>query len=530
MSSSLVNRFRDLESEIKELCKICGTPGVSVGISLRGENIYLFNSGFLDIEKQLPTHSDGIYALGTLAKTFTASAIGLLVAEGKVKWDSHIKDVLPNFRSKDAIVTENVTIEDLLCHRSGLSRSNLWWLGSDGQLLLPKDKLLDAYRNLELTGSFRGSWGYSNWGYAIVGEVIEKLTGMTYGQFITTRIIEPLGLRHTTAQPVDVAGDNLARPYAALDNADLYPLPQTPISERTIMAPAMGLHSSPHDLLTYSIALLRSLRSEQGQATNSSPSVLREVTAQLSGHAFVSRSVNEKSYAFGFYRTALPSTIAGMGCNGFHVKTLPRIVPGVQCGPLIAHAGSVPGYSNSLALLPELDASVVVCTNSIGLGDASGWIAMALIEALIESPVPTDFVAYAKEAAKNHAESIRVARSKLEKVRAPDTKPKPLEVYVGSYLNEEHDWVIVVRQRQAGGLEVLFQGLESQAWLLTHYEHDTFLWMADRNEQAKRGRVTTYVQADSFKLIFGGAHGKIDRLYWPQEAGLALDKQCFLRM
>lgn len=460
----------------------------------------------------------------------------MLIHQGKLKWDTPIRDILPNFHSTSSTVVENLNIVDLLSHRSGLARSNYWWQGADGALFLQKGDLLPFYSKLAETGNFRADWAYSNWGYAVAGAVVETLSGMSFAEYVSRNVLEPLGLQNTTFKAVDPASvENMAKPYAALDDASPYLLPQPPVSDETIMGPAMGGASSANDLLTYSMALLESHKYESSPKESiQPPPILKGGLMHLSGHIFTGYSALEKSYAFGFYRSQLPSTVLGMGWNSLYVKRMPKLIPKTHVGPVIAHGGSLPGYHSSIALLPEIGASVVICTNSIALGDVSGWASLAVIEALIETPSPSSFVGLAEEAAGNAVQNVNKLRKQLEDGKTMEgTKHRELTEYVGQYVDEaHHNWVIEIRKSRGGkGLDVVFQGVESQTWALSHYEGDTFLWLAEREEQAKRGRMVTYpLVANHFKLIFqAGEKGGIERICWPHEAGVPLSKQSFVK-
>ncbi|KAL8704249.1 MAG: hypothetical protein Q9201_002595 [Fulgogasparrea decipioides] len=527
-------RVANLETVLQRVCAISGAPGISIGVSYNGEPIYRFNHGVRDVEASLPINGDTVFPIGTLAKTFTASAVGMLVDQGFLKWHTPIRDILPAFHSTSTTVEENLNIVDLLSQRSGLARSNYWWQGSDGQLLLQKKDLLPFYSKLPETGSFRADWGYSNWGYAVVGAVIEKLSGMTYSEYMAKNVLEPLQLTNTTFKAVDAASiPNLANPYAALDDASPFLLPQPPVSDETIMGPAMGGASSANDLLQYSMALLESYRYESGALTKGGETtpILKNGLMHLAGHIFTAKTTLEKSYAFGFYRSQLPATILGMGWNSLYVAEMPKLIPRGHLGPVVAHGGSLPGYHSSIALLPEIGASIVVCTNSIALGDVSGWASLGIIEALIDTPRPSDFVALATEAAGNNVNNVDKLWKQLKEAKKSKKEQRRLDEYVGKYLEEAHNWVIEIRKKDDECLEVLFQGLESQKWALTHYEGDTFLWLASREEQAKRCRMTTYpLVANHFKLIFqANKEGEVDRVCWPHEAGVPVDLQRFMK-
>ena len=154
-----------------------------------------------------------------------------------------------------------------------------------------------------------------------------------------------------------------------------------------------------------------------------------------------------------------------------------------------------------------------------------------MLEALIETPNPSDFVKLATEAARSNVGNVLRLQRVLEQQKTSNKSHRNLSQYTGRYKHPTWDWFIDVRQKQNGELQVAFKGLDSQAWDLNHYESDTFLWLASREEQAKRGRMTTYpLVANHFKLIFQeNDQGQIDRLLWPHEAGLSQYEQYFVK-
>lgn len=530
--TTLEERLQALSPVIQSICKVAGTPGISLAVTQNGEPIHRASFGLGDVENKKPVTGSTQFPIGTMAKTFTAAAVGSLVAEGKLAWDTPIKNIVPELHTSSVTVNDNLTIVDLLSHRTGLGRSNFWWQGADATLLLEKNDLLSYYNKLPITGQFRADWGYSNWGYALAGEVIERVSGKTYAEYLRENVYLPLGLKDSTVEPLNpTTATDFASPYAALDDGTLHPMPQPPINGNTIMAPAMGGVSSTDDLMSYSIALLQAFRHESNIEKSQSPPVLKNALHHLSGHIFTEKALFEKSYAFGWYRTQLPNTVLGMGWNSIYVEKMPKLTPRSPVGPLIAHGGSLPGYHVSIALLPQINSSVVVCTNSIALGDVSGWVSMALIEALIDAPEPSDYLALATEAAGNAVLNVKKFKEKLDSTRTAGTTPKSKNDYIGRYRDTERGWVIDIRAQNAApsGLEVSFQGLNSQAWYLSHHEHDTFSWLASREEQAKRGRMVTYpLVADHFKLHFqSDASGKITSILWKHEAGASIKHQVF---
>ncbi|RYP52724.1 hypothetical protein DL768_002153 [Monosporascus sp. mg162] len=220
-------------------------------------------------------------------------------------------------------ITEHPTVIGLLSYRSGFRPIQFLVARGRGRFVLEKSQLLSTYNDLEATGDLRTDWAYSNWDYAVAGEVIEALIGTSPAQ-------------------------------RCVSIFDVFP----PVTGDTIMGPVVGGWNTPEDLMKYATALLQAYR---------------HATMLLPGHIFPARSPVEKSYAFGLHRSQLPGTISAIGWNSMYVKKMPRLVLKGRAGPVMAYGGSLPWCHVAMALLPELGSSVVVCTNSIAVGDVSGW-------------------------------------------------------------------------------------------------------------------------------------------------------------
>jgi CubicO group peptidase (beta-lactamase class C family) len=517
MTAAIVERLTALEPTIEKICAVAGAPGLSLGVSHCGKIIYTDNFGYRDVESSIAPDSDTVYGIGSVTKIFTASAIGALIDEGKLELTTPVVKILPDLNSENPVLRDQLTVKDLLTHQIGLEKSNNWWFGSDGVLLLDKSQTLSSFNALRSIAPFRTKFEHTNWGYTLVGEVIEAVSGVSYGEYLQSKIWKPLQLEHTTASHDFTTWENFAKPYAALDDGSMHRLPPPPIRDGTIMVAAQGIQSSVNDLLRFSSALLEARKGE------SSP--LKGVNKQFAGHIFRGTPLLDKSYGLGLMRSMLPGTIGG-GCNSQFVK-LPKITPSGNTRLLVFHGGSQAGYTSFLTMLPEADLSIVVLANSAGLGDPAAWINEVLVEALVDSPNHTDFIKYATEAAKKHIASYPAMERKLEETRTVGTHHNPLQEYVGRYINPAHSFVVEIRKKDEDSLQVAFQDLDSQLWSLRHYEYDTFLWLSPRDEQAKRARFT-YASASVYKIIFNkDMYGTVDGLFWPHEPGLPEKKQWF---
>ncbi|OHE90437.1 hypothetical protein CORC01_14265 [Colletotrichum orchidophilum] len=508
MASNFAERVAALNPIIEKICKASGVPGLSVGVSQHGNVLHQFNYGSSDIEGSVPTNSDTIYGIGSISKTFTATAIAQLVDDKKLQWNTPLKDILPGFHSRSSLVTNEATVEDLLTHRLALSRSNNWWYGSDGDLILEQNQTLSAYSQLKPMGLFRGH-------------------GQTYGEYISASIADPLGLQSTTAIHSSVPESNVAKPYAALDNLDFYQLPRPQAQSGTIMGPAQGALSSVNDLLKYASAMMSS-----AAATDSQTSELRGMQKQLAGHIFMAMSTRESSYGLGLFRHQLPGVISGTGANGMFVKQLPVLVPGGNIRLVISHPGSLAGYTSFFAMLPEIDVGVVVLTNSIGLADPSACIGHVLLEALVETPSPVDIMQFVEEAAQSHIQSYPKLQETFNSLRGNSTPPAALQDYVGVYqFDAGLDFKIVIRLKSQSVLQVVFQAMESQTWDLQFLEGETFHWLTSRDDQAKKAKFTYPFLPSLFKIVFErNDDGLVDHLIWKHDPAEAPEDQLFKRV
>ncbi|KAI1151720.1 putative D-aminoacylase [Nemania diffusa] len=535
MKPQLLERLDRLGPTIQVICSVTGAPSVSLGIAYKGESIYQWNSGFRDTTKGIQPDSDTVYGIGSISKIFTASAIGILVDEGHLNWSSPVHTILPEFHSSSQFITDELTVEDLLSHRAGMASSNEWWYGADGELLFDKDQTMEFINALKPASSLRSRYNYSNWNFAILGEIIERLAGVSYGTFIRTRILDPLGMSRTSASHRFGDDENLALPYAVLDDLSAYELPMPKCEDDTILASAQGIQSTVTDLLTYSQSLIMAYHDQLESRKTASPvSPLKNVVKQLSAHTDRgSPSMYQKAYCLGIHRHQLPNSFDGLGCNTMFVDKMPVLAPGKDASLVLSHGGSLAGYTTFISLLPEIDCSIAAMVNSIGLGDPAGWLNQLLIENVIDSPVLNDYVALAKEAADNHESSFSTISKEREKTRSNIPPSKPLREYIGRYQDSNLNFFVDVNFKEGNEsqLQISFQGRESQTWALDHYQGDTFLcFNTSFNDLAKRA-IFTFLDEDYFQFTFRHDEASdMDRLFWAHDGSLPADEQFFVKV
>ncbi|MCB0787093.1 MAG: beta-lactamase family protein, partial [Flavobacteriales bacterium] len=205
-----------LDAYIADAVQKFDQPGLAVGIVQNGQLVWSKGFGKLDVAKEAGVDANSIFFMASISKAFTACAVGLLVDDGKLAWEDRVVDHMPWFRTPDPYVTEHMMVKDLLCHRSG-------WITFDGDLLwygtdLDQREILDRHAAEPFTYEFRDQFGYSNLMFIAAAQLIKEVSGRTWDQFVTERILTPLGMSRTTVQTSTVpALGNVAMPHVRKD-------------------------------------------------------------------------------------------------------------------------------------------------------------------------------------------------------------------------------------------------------------------------------------------------------------------------
>ena len=291
----------------------------------------------------------------------TASAFGILVDEGKVSWNSLVRDVYPEFRQASETVGRQAALADLLVYRTGLARKNLYWHQSCQKLLLPKDETASTLSLLKEVAPFRAAFVYNNWAYCFAGIILERIAGETFGSFIQRDVFQPLGLSRTTIGIP--AQENLAESYQTLDNGIPWWVPRPEIHDETIMRSAGGAKSSVNDLLRYSTSFLAAAKHQVEIV------VLRQVFELARQQISISSSSSQSgSYALELVVTELPLTLGAVVVNPRELgQDMPVIKRSTKCKKCVwYHNGCLPGALAAAYLLPDTETVIIVLSNSVG--------------------------------------------------------------------------------------------------------------------------------------------------------------------
>jgi len=174
---------------LEEALKMWEIPCASLAVVEDGEVIYTGAVGSRD-NNGTPADGKTLFQIASCSKAFTATLAGVLATEGKLDFDTPIIEYMPEFRLTDVYATNNLTVRDFLSHRTGLPRHEYAWYGTG----FTRAELMRNLKDLPLNAPIRYTWQYSNFNYLIVGSLIEKVSGMTFEEALTEKLLKPLGM------------------------------------------------------------------------------------------------------------------------------------------------------------------------------------------------------------------------------------------------------------------------------------------------------------------------------------------------
>lgn len=443
-------------------------PGMAIAVVKDDKIVFAKGFGVRKIGEATPVDEKTLFAIGSSSKAFTAATLALLVDEGKLKWDDRVSKYLPDFETYDPYVTRELTIRDLLTHRSGLERGDMLWYGTENS----REEILRRTRFIKPTWSLRSTFGYQNLMYLAAGQVVAKVTGQSWDDYVTQRIFMPLGMTSTNTSIKAFKTDNVAAPHGKFDDK------VQAIAWRNIdnIAPAGSINSNVVDMAQW-------LRLQLAQGTYQGKKVFTPVTA---AEMHTPQTVMRIDALYKILYSEAHFLNYGMGW----------FLSDYKGRKLVEHGGAIDGMRAGVAMLPEEKLGVVILTNMNG-----SVISMPLIYRIFDSYLGApqkDWSGDVLKQLKPLTEQAAAAEKKAEAERVNGTSPThDLPSYIGTYRNDLYGDVKVTDDN--GKLRVAF-GPAFQS-TLEHWHYDTF-----RATFVTSGVSKTFV---SFGL---NAQGKVDTL------------------
>lgn len=439
--------FGKLNSDIAKARAEHNIPGLAIGIVKDGDIIFQKGYGVTKMGETQKVSTSSMYGIASLSKAFTAAAMGMLVDDGKIKWSDKVVDVLPDWKLSDDNVTAMFTIEDLMCHRSGLKTfdGDLLWYGTN----YSRDEIIKRVRHLPLSYDFRAGFGYQNIMYITAGQVIEKVSGVSWDEFVGTRILKPLGMFKTNTSITNYKeGQNIAYPH-------IKGRPQKLIDYNNSGATA-AMNSNVVDMQKWIMFLLNNGIYEGD--TLLQPRTLKKIWS-VHNPLGVSRfdegnGTHFKGYGMGWFL---------MDYQGVKV---------------INHGGGLPGYITKVVVVPEKNLGFVIMSN-----DMSGVCTALMYEILDmvsgkENPRnwSLDFATFAS---KTDSMDL-IKKEKQDNDRNKETQSgAQLESFVGTYTDTYYGNAtisILGKGKKARLQLVLEPAKEIFTATLEHWENDSYVF------------------------------------------------------
>ncbi|MBM4187836.1 MAG: serine hydrolase [Gemmatimonadetes bacterium] len=430
-----------LDRYVESAMKTWRVPGLGLAVVRNDTVIYARGYGVREVGKPEPVSERTIFAIGSSSKAFTAAAVAMLVDEKKVALDANPGLYLPGFQLYDPYATREITVRDLLSHRSGLARGELAWYGSG----FDRDEIIRRVRHLPPTWSFRSRFGYQNIMYIAAGQVVAKVSGQSWDDFVRERIFQPLGMSASSTSIGGLAGQsNLASPHAMVNDT------VRTVAWRNIdnAGPAGSINAPVIDMAQW-------IRLQLGRGNYGGKQLIS------------SRMVDEMHQAQIVIRTDSAdrannpdSHLQAYGLGWFLEDYRGRLV--------VHHGGNVDGFTALVGMMPEERIGVVLLSNQNGTG-----LPTALLRRVFDLHLGAPMKDWAGEGYQRL--QAQIARARDAQARAPQkvagTKPTLAAAgYAGTYADSLYGEVVV---REDNGKLMLSFGPNWKAEL-EHYHYDSF--------------------------------------------------------
>lgn len=440
----------DLDKYVASSMKTFDVPGMAVAIVKDGKILVAKGYGVRKLGEPTPVDEYTMFGIGSNTKAFTTAALATLVDEGKLSWDDPVYQRLPGFVMYDPYVSHEMTIRDLLTHRSGMG------LGEGDLLFWPhttysRAEVIYKLRFMKPQSSFRSHYAYDNLLYMTAGQIIPAVTGTTWDDYVRQRIFVPLGMDHTNVSTTAFKpGDNYAYPHSRVDGK----LQVIPFEDLDNAGPAGAINSGAADMAKWV-----QLQLNRGKFVNRDGRLFTEQRSREMWSAHTILPIGDPPAPLAGLRANFADYALGWGLRDYHGRKL------------VGHTGGVGGFVSRVMLVPEENLGVVVLTNAEE-GGAFDSILYHVLDYYFQLP-PTDWVAAFKAVKDQEEKEAAETMQKAAASRDANSKPSlPLEKYAGVY-NDAWYGPITIRMEN-GGLVMSFDHTPAMIGDLQHWQYDTF--------------------------------------------------------
>ncbi|MCL4848650.1 MAG: beta-lactamase family protein [Acidobacteria bacterium] len=442
----------DLDAWVERTMATFEVPGIAVAIVKDGDVVHAKGYGVRRLGDTAPVDDATLFGIASNTKAFTATALGMLVDEKRLAWDDPVTRHLPGFQMFDPYVSREITVRDLLTHRSGLGLGAgdlLFWPDTD----VSRAEVVAAARFIRPATSFRSRYAYNNLLFVVAGEVVAAASGQSWDDFVRARIFDPLGMDSSRITSVGFGpGDNVASPHSRgwRLQGELKPIAST---RDDTWAAAAGIKSNLRDLVTWVRVHLDRGRLDETRR------LFSESVSNEMWQVQTPIRVSDPPPPLADVRP----TFAGYGL-GWNLRDY-------RGRKIVSHTGGLTGMVTLVMLVPSERLGLVVLTNQEE-GGAFNAIAYHVIDAYFGAP-STDWIAAYRQVRDGQLKRAEEAEQKQAAARVHDSRPSlALASYAGDYRDEWYGRArLEVEDRR-----LVLRLLRTPAAVadLEHWQYDTF--------------------------------------------------------
>jgi CubicO group peptidase (beta-lactamase class C family) len=478
---------------VERLRKDVGVPGMAIAIVEDGRITLASGYGVRALGLPEAADADTIFPTGSTGKAFTVAALAILVDEGKIGWDDKVIDHLPGFQMYDSWVTREMTIRDLLVHRSGLG------LGAGDLLFVPRTNLSRAesvrrLRFLKPATSFRSGFAYDNILYMVAGQLIEAVSGETWEKFVAERVLTPAAMTHSTSdEEARFATKDRAQPHARM-NAGLRGVgDQSRLDERDDLgrnaAPAGGLSISANDMARW-----LQIQLAHGRLPDSQERLFSEAAHEQMWQPVILQPTTPRVGAL-----ALTEPMFNTYALGWDVRDY-------RGARIVWHGGSVFGFMSAVVLIPDKNVGFSILINSEDREIINGLM-YELLDYYLGQPMNDWPAKFIEERRQQTAEALKAYKT----TTATPAKVGPslaLARYGGTYVDPWYGEIAIGLAN--GKLTIDFKSTPRMRGALEHWQYDSFVTRFE-DKSIEPAYVTFGLDAD----------GRVERVTMKPESPLA---------
>ena len=405
-SNPQANPLAGIDTTLERILKERKAAGFAVAVIQKDKIIYAKGFGYRDYEKKIPATPNTQFAIGSCTKAFTSLLIGLLDKEAKIEYDKPVREYLPALKFYNNEMNNQITVRDIMCHRTGLPRHDYsWYLFNTNS----RDSMMERIQYQEPTAAIRQKWQYNNFMFLLQGMIAEKLSGKSWEQNIKEKIFMPLGMNSSTLTIKDF--EKSAEPSlgyylykdSLIKKIDYYDI--------NAMSPAGSINSSVNEMAKWLMMWINGGK-YNGKEIFPAPYLKEAISSQMIIGAALpdleKPDIHFANYGFGWF----------MASYRGHYR--------------VEHGGNIDGFSASTCFFPSDSIGIIVLTNQNGSAIPS--IVRNIIADRLLKEKPLDWLGERNAADAKAKKEAKEAKAKNESNKKPGTKPSHnLKEYEGLY-------------------------------------------------------------------------------------------------